>query len=198
METSATVYCEQCGALIEAASKFCAQCGNKQLHETSANESQKQSESPRETEKDRTSIPLAIAGICILALVAGTLLFSVLQRSTSPFSSGYQQAVFKPLPADMPPFGKFKYLGWESVSCGSMRTYTYKTREGREDEIYFAQIFLDCNVKAKHPFFIERSTKLSHEFWVDDQMNGKRYEYYDGKEGLLKNHPNLRNLFFFL
>jgi hypothetical protein len=38
MKTPATMYCGHCGSLIEADSKFCAQCGNK-LHDTSANRS---------------------------------------------------------------------------------------------------------------------------------------------------------------
>ena len=66
---------------IEADSKFCAQCGSK-LHETSANERPLQSERPRKMEKDPTSTPLGVAGICILVVLVGTLLFSVLHKST--------------------------------------------------------------------------------------------------------------------
>src|SRR5215813_2713241 len=74
------MYCDQCGALIEADSKFCAQCGNK-LHNSSASHIQTQSEAPRETEKDSTSTRLVVVGICILAALVGTLLFSVVYKS---------------------------------------------------------------------------------------------------------------------
>lgn len=74
MKTPATPYCEHCGALIEVDSKFCAQCGNK-LHKTAANQNQIQSEWPREAGEDPTGKPLTVVGICILAVVVGTVLF---------------------------------------------------------------------------------------------------------------------------
>lgn len=82
MKTPATTYCEHCGALIEADSKFCAHCGNK-LQETSASQSQIQPEPPRKMEKDPTSKPLAVAGIGILAVLIGTLLFFGIYRTGS-------------------------------------------------------------------------------------------------------------------
>lgn len=85
MKTSATTYCEHCEALVEPDSKFCAQCGNK-LHEASANRSQVQPETPpREGGRRSTnnSTPLAVVGICILAVLVGSGLFFAAYKSSS-------------------------------------------------------------------------------------------------------------------
>jgi uncharacterized membrane protein YvbJ len=117
MKTPATTYCEHCGASIEADSKFCAQCGNK-LQETSASQGQTQSEPPLEADKDPTSKPLVVVAACIIAVVVGTLLFSVVYKSTSGDFPRPQ----------MPPISEFSAPVIEKDCNTVTRTLSYKNK----------------------------------------------------------------------
>lgn len=182
MKTPATMYCEHCGASIEADSKFCAECGNK-LHDTSVNQSQIQSEPPRENGIRSTRTPREVMGIWILIVLVGSLLvFFAVDKST--FTST------KSLPSDLPPLEKFAgHARLPLFDCAPgkvyyLRTYDYETADPKTA---FVQLFIDFDLGGSaHPAAITKLTQSSQEWWVDLDREGVRYQYFDSEAAFKK------------
>jgi hypothetical protein len=175
MKTPATMYCEHCGALVEADSKFCVECGNK-LHETSTNQRQIQPEPPRKHGTSSPSIALAAVGICILVVLVGSLLFSV-------------QTPGKPLPSDLPPLKKFTLVRTTPLfDCVPGKVYYYRMYHYETaDHKAIVQLFVDLDRQSAHPAVIGKLTRSSaQEWWVDVDMKGVNYQYFDSEAAFNK------------